>query len=432
MITTKTLAVPGGRVDITATTTTTVDAVFVADAPSPPPPAPAPPPPAPTPPPPAPATFKTLQNYSAHTQAFGGPGWTFRSARRAPGPFKAVRLIAYNASRTASRTIDNHMVSAPASMSLVPSGWVDGAAGLVVPPSADPDHGTLGPAWALGNVIEIASQPAADGAPYPWLMVSAVSMNEVQWYCQPSNYNASEFAFKYPHRQLQSWHRGGNWAQASTASVDSSSAWYADPGIEACGGVMYLHDQRHVNLVVIGDSTGRGDGAMPGVTNYQSIGFIAAQKLMEQGVRVSFASAAIGGATWPKINAQLDAFLAAGVIDANTVVFLPSFTSNSNASASAQWAESQALQAKVTAAGGHVVVIGPMLSPNPDQRRKDVRALVAASGRAWVDVPGIAGTTADPSVWASGMSCDNDVHPSYVCNAACGAVAANAVLQVMA
>lgn len=386
----------------------------------------APPPPPPPPPPPAPSVRKALAQWHKPNQSLGSPSdattpWADHTHTRTAVNFSAVQVLFANPWSTA-RTIVNHMVGTGSSGGLLAANWHAGGAGLVVPAGQGPSTAQRN-GYALGSVIACAPVPATDGG-HAHLMLRADLLGCV-WHSSPDEWTQAAWDAAYPGQPMRSWVRYGSHASTpALAATAGASGWIDKIGTRSVGGVILHHNTPAAAVLYVGDSTTDGDLNAPGVCNYQSAGWRAANAMSQRGVPITFGRLSQGGAKWDDIQYQMQAAIDAGVCGAGVIAAIPTFTSNEGLSAAGHWARSQALVAMAQTAGATVMLIGPMCSTSPSQARHDVRAMMLGSGKPYVDTMAVIGSLGDLSVFAAGMCGDPlglAVHPSATANAALGA-----------
>ena len=437
-MTTITLPVDGGgfvTVDISQVMYTAPAPVPAPPAPTPPPPAPTPPPPAPAPPPP-PAVRKALTQWHKPNQSLGSPSdtatmWADHTHTRTAVNFSAVQMLFGNP-WTIDRTVVNHMVGTGASGGLLAANWRAGNGGLLVPAGQGPSTAQRN-GYALGGVISCAPVAASDGG-HAHLMLRADLLGCV-WHSSPDDWALASWDAAYPNQPMHSWVRyGSHAATPSLAASVGANGWIDKPGTRSVGGVILHHNTPTAAVLYVGDSTTDGDLIVSGACNYQSPGWRAANAMSQRGVPITFGRLSQGGAKWDDIQYQLQAAIDAGVCGAGVIVAIPTFTSNEALTASGHWARSQTLVTMAQSAGATVLLIGPMCSTSQSQVRHDVRALMLAAGKPYVDTMLTIGATADLSVFAAGMCGDPNgaaVHPSAQANAALAVVHDNKLTAII-
>ena len=390
------------------------------------------------PPPPVPSVRKAFNNYRSHFHPLGSltdtsTAWTDHSLFRAPGGFSAVQFAYFN--HTASdRVITDHMAAAGPTGVVNPSGWMAGQHGLVVPAGLATDP-TRHPGFVVSPQIDLASVAASDGGP-PWFMARA-SMIGCAWHMTPgvnngAGWDSAAWDAEWPGYPMQSWVKWwGNFATPSTAG--DASGWSARPGRQSVCSPVFIHNSAHAAVIHFGDSTAGQDLNNPPHTNYMGFGWRAVRALAAQGVRLSFGSFAQGGSEWPAIRAQVAKAVTAGFAP-GAIGLLQVWTSNSALSATEQYAQATAAAAEFEAAGGKMIMVGPMCSTTGSQARLDARALMRGGSRPYLDTGAVIGTTADPSMFAPGMCGDPEsyaVHGSQQAAIALGAALVPVIQQVL-
>lgn len=429
------------------TVTLEVSAVaYTAPAPVPPPPAPTPPPPAPTPPPPAPVpppppapARRSLENFKELSQPIDSPAsanhWAARTIIRTPVNFSGVQLLFNNPGINNNtgpipRTVLNHMASASATLTRSPTAWQAGNSNITVPASPS-SNASQRPGYMAGSIISMAPIAAADGGAN--IVVVSADMVGAVWHASPDGFDGTAWGTAYPWRPLMSW-RAYNVERSTPATANASASWIDMPGSQAVAGLIVHHATPAAAVLYIGDSTTDGDLIIPGVCNYQSAGWRAVNAMNNRGVPITFGRLSQGGAKWDDMQYRLQAVIDAGVCGAGVIVAIPTFTSNDEQNAAFQWGRSQTLVTMAQNAGATVLLIGPMCSTSPSQVRHDVRALMLAAGKPYVDTMLTIGSTADLSVFAAGMCGDPNgaaVHPSAAANAALAVVHDNKLTAII-
>jgi hypothetical protein len=225
---------------------------------------------------------------------------------------------------------------------------------------------------------------------------------------------------------MRSWVRYGSHASTpALAAQTGAGGWIDKPGMRSVGGIILHHNTPAAAVLYVGDSTTDGDLNEQGQCNYQSAGWRAVNAMAARGVPITFGRLSQGGAKWDDIQYQLQTAINAGVCGAGVIVVIPTFTSNEAMPAGGHWARCQTLMTMAQAAGASVMLVGPMCSTSSSQTRHEVRALMLASGKPFVDTMAAIGSLGDLSVFAAGMCGDPNglaVHPSAQANAALAAV----------
>lgn len=393
--------------------------------------------PAPVPtPPPVPSVRKAFAQWHKPNQSLGSPTdlttlWADHTHTRTAVNFSRVQVLFANPWSTA-RTIVNHMVGTGSSGGLLAANWHPGVSGLVVPAGQGPSTAQRN-GYAAGSVIECAPKAASDGG-HAHLMLRADLLGCI-WHSSPDDWGQASWDAAYPDQPMRSWVRYGSHAStpALAASV-GSGGWIDKPGMRSVGGVILHHNTPAAAVLYIGNSTTDADLIATGVCNYQSPGWRAASAMSQRGVPITYGRFSQGGAKWEDIQYQLQAAIDAGVCGAGVIAAIPTFTSNENLTAAGHWARSQALVMMAQTAGATVLLIGPMCSTSPSQIRRDVRALMLAAGKPYVDTMLTIGSTADLSVFAPGMCGDPNglaVHPSALANATLAQVHDNKLTAII-
>ncbi len=397
-------------------------------------PNPAPPPP--PPPPPAPQGRKAYQVWHKVNQSLGSPTdtsalWADHTVLRTGIAFSAIQVLFANPWNNA-RTIVNHMVGLGATGGLIAAQWHPGASGLVVPAGEGASTAQRN-GHAAGSIIACAPVAAADGGP-AHVMLRADLLGCV-WHSSPDGWGQAAWDAAYPREPLRSWVRYGSHASTpALAAQTGANGWIDKPGMRSVGGIILHHNTPAAAVLYVGDSTTDGDLNAAGVCNYQAPGWRAANAMAQRGVPITFGRMSQGGAKWDDIQYQLQAAIDAGVCGAGVIAAIPTFTSNEALTAAGHWARSQALVSMAQNAGATVMLIGPMCSTSPSQTRHDVRALMLASGKPFVDTMLYIGSTADLSVFAPGMCGDPNglaVHPSALANATLAQVHDNRLTAII-
>jgi hypothetical protein len=395
------------------------------------------PPPAPTPPPPAPPSVrKALVQWHKPNQSLGSPSdtttlWADHTHMRTGIAFSAVQVLFANPWST-PRTIVNHMVGTGSSGGLLAANWHAGASGLVLPAGQGPSTAQRN-GYALGSVIACSPVAASDGGP-AHLMLRADLLGCV-WHSSPDDWAQPVWDSAYPREPMHSWVRYGSHAAtpALAASV-GANGWIDKPGTRSVGGIILHHNTPAAAVLYVGDSTTDADLITSGVCNYQSPGWRAVNAMAQRGVPITYGRLSQGGAKWDDIQYQLQAAIDAGACGAGVIAAIPTFTSNEALTAAGHWARSQALVTLAQNAGATVMLIGPMCSTSFSQIRHDVRALMLASGKPFVDTMLSIGSTTDLSVFAPGMCGDPNgaaVHPSALANATLAQVHDNKLTAII-